>query len=37
LFLDAMAKGSEGGRGALWWIERELAEAKKYMPKRRLN
>jgi len=30
-----MLKGGEGGRGALWWIERELSEAKKYLPKRK--
>jgi len=30
-----MEAGGEGGKGALWWIERELSEAKKYMPKRR--
>jgi len=24
-----------GGQGALWWIDRELKEARKYLPKRK--
>jgi len=31
-YLDEVKKNATGGKGALWWIERELEEAKKYMP-----
>jgi len=32
---EAMAKGGDGGKGSLWWIERELEEVRKYLPKRK--
>jgi len=31
-YLEEVKKNATGGKGALWWIERELQEAKKYMP-----
>jgi len=34
-FLEEVRSRPGGGQGALWWIERELAEARKYMPKRK--
>jgi len=34
-YLEEVKKNATGGRGALWWIERELGEAKKYMPQRK--
>jgi len=34
-YLEEIRSRPGGGQGALWWIERELKEAKKYMPKRR--
>jgi len=35
IFQEAVAKGGEGGKGALWWIEKELAEVRKYLPKKK--
>lgn len=29
----AQKQGGSAAAGALWWVERELAEAKKYKPK----
>jgi len=34
-FLEEVKSRPGGGQGALWWIERELKEAKKFMPKRK--
>lgn len=35
-YLDEIAsKSGSGGKGALWWLQRELDEKKKYMPKRK--
>jgi len=34
-YLDTIRSTTGGGEGSLWWIERELLEAKKYMPKRK--
>jgi len=34
-FLEELRSRPGGGQGALWWIERELQEARKYMPKRK--
>jgi len=34
-FLEEVKSRPGGGQGAIWWIGRELAEAKKYMPKRK--
>jgi len=34
-YLEELRSRPGGGQGALWWIERELHEAKKYMPKRK--
>jgi len=34
-YLEELRSRPGGGQGALWWIERELKEAKKYMPKRK--
>jgi DNA repair exonuclease SbcCD ATPase subunit len=34
-FLEELRSRPGGGQGALWWIDRELTEARKYMPKRR--
>ena len=31
-FLEEVKKTAGGGKGALWWIERELHEQKKYLP-----
>ena len=31
-FLEEVKKTASGGKGALWWIERELHEQKKYLP-----
>jgi hypothetical protein len=31
----AAVSGGSSGQGAIWWMERELAEAKKYAPRRR--
>ena len=31
-FLEVVKKTAGGGKGALWWIERELHEQKKYLP-----
>jgi len=31
-YLDEVKRTATGGKGALWWIERELQEARKYMP-----
>jgi len=31
--LEEIKKHSSAGQGNIWWVERELAEAKKYMPK----
>lgn len=34
-YLDEIAaKSGSGGKGALWWLQRELDEKKKYLPKR---
>jgi len=33
--LEDLRRRPGGGQGALWWINRELEEARKYMPKRR--
>jgi len=30
---DLKANSGSGGQGSLWWIDRELQEAKKYMPR----
>jgi len=35
-YLEEVRSRPGGGQGALWWIERELHEARKYMPKKRL-
>eukprot|EP01130_Rhizamoeba_saxonica_P000181 TRINITY_DN10177_c0_g1_i1.p1 TRINITY_DN10177_c0_g1~~TRINITY_DN10177_c0_g1_i1.p1 ORF type:complete len:353 (+),score=153.72 TRINITY_DN10177_c0_g1_i1:51-1061(+) len=32
-FLEEVKSRPGGGQGAIWWIERELAEARKYMPR----
>jgi len=34
-FLEEIRSRPGGGQGALWWIDRELQEARKYMPKRK--
>jgi len=34
-FLEEVRSRPGGGQGALWWIERELTEARKFMPKRK--
>jgi len=34
-YLEEVKKNATNGKGALWWIERELQEAKKYMPQRK--
>jgi len=34
-YLEEIRSRSGGGEGALWWIDRELKEARKYMPKRK--
>jgi len=34
-FLEEIRSRPGGGQGALWWIDRELKEARKYMPKRK--
>lgn len=34
-YLDELAaKSGSGGQGAIWWVNRELEEKKKYLPKR---
>jgi len=33
--LEELRRRPGGGQGALWWINRELEEARKFMPKRR--
>jgi len=32
IYLDEVKKNATGGKGAFWWIDRELQEAKKFMP-----
>jgi len=34
-FLEEVRSRPGGGQGALWWIDRELQEVKKFLPKRR--
>jgi len=34
-FLEEVRSRPGGGQGSLWWIDRELKEAKKFMPKRK--
>lgn len=34
-YLEELKSNPGGGQGALWWIERDIAEARKYMPKRK--
>jgi len=34
-YLEEVKKNATGGKGALWWIGRELQEAKKYMPQKK--
>jgi len=34
-YLEEIRSTTGGGEGALWWIDRELKEAKKYLPKRK--
>jgi len=34
-YLEEIRSRTGGGEGALWWLDRELKEAKKYLPKRR--
>jgi len=34
-YLEELRSRPGGGQGALWWIDRELQEVKKYLPKRR--
>jgi len=34
-FLEELRRRPGGGQGALWWIDREIKEARKFMPKRR--
>jgi len=34
-YLEELKSNPGGGQGALWWLERDLAEARKYLPKRR--
>jgi len=34
-YLEDLKSRPGGGQGALWWMERELAEARKFLPKRR--
>jgi len=34
-YLEELRSRPGGGQGAIWWINRELTEAKKYLPKRR--
>jgi len=34
-YLEEVRSRPGGGQGALWWIERELHEAKKFLPKRK--
>jgi len=37
-YLDEVAaKSGSGGQGAIWWLQRELNEKKKYLPKRLQN
>jgi len=31
-FLEEVKRNATGGKGALWWIDRELAEQRKYLP-----
>jgi len=31
-YLEEVKKNATGGKGAFWWIDRELQEARKYMP-----
>lgn len=33
--LEKAKKNADGGEGAIWWINKELKEAKKYMAQRR--
>jgi hypothetical protein len=32
---DVASRSGSGGQGALWWLQRELDEKKKYLPKRK--
>jgi len=34
-FLDEVKSRPGNFQGSLWWIDRDLKEAKKYMPKRK--
>jgi len=34
-YLKEVSSRSGSAKGALWWIEKELQEAKKYMPQRK--
>jgi len=34
-FLEEIRMRGGGGEGTLWWIDRELQEVKKYLPKRK--
>jgi len=34
-YLQEVRSRPGGGQGALWWIDRELKEARKFMPKRK--
>jgi len=34
-YLEEVRSRPGGGQGALWWIDRELKEARKYLPKRK--
>jgi len=34
-YLEEIRSRTGGGEGALWWIDRELKEARKFMPKRK--
>jgi len=34
-YLEMLKTTVGGGQGSIWWMERELEEAKKYLPKRK--
>jgi len=34
-YLEELKSKPGGGQGALWWIERDIAEVRKYLPKKR--
>jgi len=37
LLNEVLAKGGDGGKGSVWFLERDLAEVRKYLPKSKQN